>query len=379
VRSRKRGATYNRAARLLPVKDPIAATVGKSLILLSGNEELLRQQALRSLAEKLSEDPFDVQALDAGSEEPIAWLATASTAPFLSSARTVVVRNLLRAGSAKECFSDPVASLKSLPETARLVLVVDDELAGDFQRQQRLDGLRKGWEDAVRKAGGAVLDFKFDSAALKGELLKAAAEAGKKLDPRAAELLLDMTGRSLSRALGELEKVVLYVGGSDRIAESDVAAAAMPSREWNVFKLVDHLLEGQVGGALVQLRTLAGGPTKAEAAAMQSILPNLSRNLRMLWQARAVLEARGNLKNPSPDLQALLPKQPSLLAAPEWQQRRAMGAARRLTFGQLGECLEAVARADARLKGLEPSFSAMDVLERLVLEMSDAVRPMAKA
>jgi len=108
---------------------------------------------------------------------------------------------------------------------------------------------------------------------------------------------------------------------------------------------------------------------------MANIFPNLSRNLRLIWQARVVLDHRENLNNLSPEVRALLPEQPSLAGASDWQQRKFMGAARKLSLAQIAECLEAVARTDARLKGMESSFSAAESLERMVLEMIETIRP----
>ncbi len=310
----------------------------------------------------------------AGEVSASEWLASASTAPFLSDRRTVVVRNLLRVGSPGEAFSHPADALKSIPETGRLVLVADEEGSSDHRAVQRLEGLRKGWETVVAQAGGEVVAFKFDAAKTKAEVAKRAAEAGKKMSASAADLLVEMTGGSLSRALEELEKVLLFVGDAETVRESDIDTAAVASREWSVFKLADHILDGNTGQALAQLRMLVGSGAKAENAAMQNIFPNLSRNLRLIWQARVFLEAKSTFTNPTEAVRAALPEDGGILKASDWQRNRAMAAARRLNFAKLGACLEAVSRTDARLKGLEAGLSPLDSLERMVLEMVQIVK-----
>lgn len=264
-----------------------------------------------------------------------------------------------------------------LPEFSRLVLVADDENVSESQRQTKLDNYRTAWEGEIRKSGGLVQDFKVEGKAAKAQIFREAEKLGKKIGDRVAQLLLEMSGGSLSRATGELEKIALFIGDAPEIRESDVNEVAMPSREWNVFKLVDGVLEGNAGLALNQLQTLIGSATKADGAAMGNIFPNLSRNLRLIWQARMLLDHRVTLHSMSDELRSQMAEQPSLSGASEWQQQRALRAARKLQIWQLAECMEIVARTDARIKGLEPSFSTVDALERMVLEMVEVVAPAA--
>lgn len=343
----------------------------------SGTEDMLRRQALRELQEQIGGDPFDMQMVIAGESPPLEWIASASTVPFLSERRTVIVRNLLRASPVSEVFPNAAKLLTELPELARLVLVADEESSGDGDRSPRLNSARTQYEAIVKKAGGHVLEFKVDPKALKTELIKAASLKDRTMDDRTAELLLEMTGRNLSRALEELEKVAFFVGEGEKIRERDVSEVVMPSRDWNVFKLVDSMLEGNVGQSLAQLHVLMGSGMKAETAAMANIFPNLSRNLRLIWQARVCIEKRADPSDLRPEVLALLPEQPSLATASDWQKRKFMGAARKLTLAQIAECLEAVARTDARLKGMETGFSAAESLERMVLEMIETIRPPA--
>jgi len=302
-------------------------------------------------------------------------MGAVTTVPFLSDRRIIVVRSLLRAGHPNEAFKDMPDRIGALPEFSRLILVADDENASDSQRQTRLDTYRTAWEGEIRKSGGLVQDFKVEGKAATAQILREAERLGKKIGNRAAQLLLEMSGGSVSRATSELEKIALFVGDAPEIREADVSEVAMPSREWNVFKLVDGILEGNAGLALNQLQNLIGSATKAEGAAMGNIFPNLSRNLRLIWQARMLLDHRVSVHSIPENLKDQIAEQPSLASASEWQQQRALRAARGLQIFQLAECLEVLARTDARLKGLEPGFSTVDTLERMVLEMVEVVSP----
>lgn len=342
--------------------------------MLSGGEDALRRRALAQLmAEMTKESDFDLETFEAGESRPLDWIASAGTAPFLGERRTVVVRRLVRAEDPAEAFGMEKPTI-SLPDRAFLVLVVDEE-PGDDNKQRRHKGYQRAWEKVVASSGGYVARLDIDAAAIKGAIKKEAAEQGKKLTSGALERLVEMTGSSLSRALEEMEKLVLYVGNEQQIGEADVRAAVVPSREWYVFKLVQALVEGNVAEALRQLRSLVGSNTKAEEAAYRNIFPVLSKQLRLLWQARLCIDAKTVPKQAPDDVAAAFPERPNIRREADWLQARAMTAARTLSLDQIARCFQLLCDADGRLKGQLPSFTGMETLERMVLEMAETVRP----
>lgn len=336
--------------------------------MLSGDEDALRSRALQELmAAATLEDDFDIEVVDAGEVGPTQWSASAGTSPFLSSRRTVVVRHLLR------CDGIETSGWKDLPETALMVLVVDDE-SGDESKQSRLATLRNNWEKAVKAVGGHIEVFKTDPKQVVESIRQEAIRLGKKMSPKAAETLAEMCGGSLSRALEELEKLSLFIGDNEQISESDVRNVAMPSREWNVYKMVDAAFNGDGGEALRQLRILVGGSTKAEDAAFSRILPTIHRQLRLTWQARIILDAKANPDDPPESVMKLFPDNPSILKQAPFVRGKAMRSARSVSFDQLGSCLSILSNADARLKGQLPSYSGMETLEQMLLQMIEALR-----
>ena len=333
-----------------------------TLELLGAGESALRA---RALAEVVSQaDEFDREVYLADETPPVQWVAAAGTAPFMSDRRTVIVRNLRRLEP--EDFVFP-----ALPETARLVLVADEE-GGDDNRQRKLDTNLTAWAKLVKAAGGTVTTFEVDAKQLRDRIRAEAQAMNKAMSPKAADLLAEMTGGSLSRALEEVEKLVLFVGADAEITENEVRSTVFASREWNVWKMLDSVVAGQVGEALSQLRTLLSGGAKAEEAAYRTIFPMLTRQLRMLWQARACLDARCEPKGAPASVSAAFPEQYNLAKANDFVVRNAMRSARGIDYGQLTVCFSALADADARLKGLLPSYSATETIERLVLEMVNA-------
>lgn len=337
------------------------------LVLLSGPEETLKLRALRDLSARLGLGPeaFDAQEFTAGVTLPVEWFASVCTAPFFGDKRVAVVRHLLR------CDPDKLkgVDLTKIPDTGLMILVAEDE-GGDSDKQSSQARINANWEKEIDKLKGYVSIFKVDT---KDELMMLKKEViamNKSASDSTLRLLLEITG-SLSGALAELEKLDLYVGDTKSFQESDVKAVAVPSREWNVFHMVDALVQGNTGEAFGHLRTLLASAKKPEESIMQNILPQLSRTLRLTWQARIAIEAGGGLGNIPPSVKIFMNEGKSLLTEKDWLQRRYFGWAKNVGLPQLGRCLQAVSDADARLKGMLPGGGSTEVLDRLILEVAE--------
>jgi len=337
------------------------------VVMITGDEDVLRREALEHVLRTagMEKDDFDLETVDGDGPQPQDWFASVSTAPFMAPRRTLVVRHLLR------CEFDRLkgTDLSKLPETSLLVLVADDP-SGSDDRVERAKRQRANWEKAVRAAGGEVIDCKPDPKKARDRVRERVQALGKKMSEKAAETLLEMTAGSLSRAVDEVEKLVLFVGDQEQIREGDVRAVVVPSREWNVFKMVDAIVGNDVTEALRQLRILVGSSAKAEDAAFARILPSMSRQLRFLWQGRVCFEAGVSPANAPESVRAMFPDKPNLANESPYRQNPVMAAARRLSLGRLERCFGILADTDARLKGGLSAFTPMETLERMVLEMS---------
>lgn len=345
-----------------------AKSIVQPLVMITGDESALRRVALAQILEAaaIQPDDFDLQTFD-GDTAPGEWIAAAGTAPFLADRRVVVVRHLLRCDLERA----KGVSFMGLPASALLILVADDE-AGDEDRQRRLKTARTGWEKVAKDAGGSILQCKANDADFSSLVKAETMSADKKITDRALAVLKEMCAGSASRALEEVPKLVAYVGTEPTIQESDVREVVVPGREWNVFKLVDSVVEGDVAEALRQLRILVGSPSKAEEAAFRNILPQMSRSLRLAWQARACLDA--GVPPGSPEASATSLTKPNLAGEQDFVKGKAMRAAKRLHLSQIASMLALLSEADAKLKGILPAFTAMETLEQTVLKMADVAR-----
>ena len=345
-------------------------SIESPLVMISGDESALRRHALEQLlvAAEVQPDDFDLQTFE-GETDSVEWIASAGTAPFLANRRTVIVRHLLRMDLDRVKEND----FKNLPSSALLILIADEE-NGDEDRQRRLKSWRTAWEKLVTKAGGNVIKCDVNPKEVKDLVRAEVGKVDKKITDRALETLTEMCAGNASRALEELPKLIAYVEPEKNIQESDVKEVVMPSREWNVFKLVDSVVDGDVGESLRQLRILVGSPQKAEDAAFRNILPQLSRMLRLIWQARVCVDAGVQPANANDYIKSSFLTRPNLMTEQEFVRGKALRAARRMTLDQVGEMLQILSDADAGIKGMLASFSAMETLEQTVLKMAEVAR-----
>jgi len=280
--------------------DSVAAAKSR-VVLLHGAESILMRRALDQLIEAsgVAADDMEMETIVGDAMPPKEWVATAGTVPFLAERRVVIVRNVGRA-DAKELN---VESLKGLPDTALLILVGDEE-AGADDRKSKSETNIKNFAKVVKDAKGGVYEFKADAKAAAGFVKVEVEKLGKSISTSAASLLVEMTGGSAGRALQEIEKLVIYTSG-DRISEREIKDVVVPSREWNVFNLIDAAISGNVGAALRQLQTVLTNKSKVEDLAFANIFPLFARQFRLLWQARAYIESGTPIDSPNSELAQL--------------------------------------------------------------------------
>lgn len=316
----------------------------------------------------------------ADQKQPKDWVACASSVPFICDRRIVIVRNLLRVDPLEVWDAKPkakdhpfVLEIKSLPTTAMLILVADDE-TGDEDRQRRLETISKRWIELIQSGGGMVTSLVTDAKKVVEQLRTKAKEAGKQLSPSAAILLVEMTGGSFTIGLAELEKAILFVGNSEAITDSVIRAVVAPEQEYNVYQLVDAIVAGDAALAIKQMRVLIGSRDKMESQAFSRIFPTVARQFRMIWQARLCIEDNCPASNPSSKVLSLLPSKPRISEERDWPREKAVKAARKLRFEQIGSVFKELVAADARIKGMLPAYNTVDTVERMVLNMTAICR-----
>jgi DNA polymerase-3 subunit delta len=337
-----------------------ALTSLPSVVAIYGNERVTLLEELERLvaATGAAEDGgFDYAELDGRSASPNEILDACATAPFLAERRTVVVRRAHKLDKASTSVLSK--SLGTIPPSALLILVIEpDEDAKDLAKDPLVV--------AAGKAGKAIACESPQGAALVKQLMERAKKAGGEITKPGAEELSNLVSGSLTLATAELDKLLLYAGG-EKVDERMVRRVASPSQGWKVFELLDAVTQGRLGVALENLKYLMEETSSPQEAAMRYLLPQLHRQVRLLWQARACLDA-----NVSPENAAhLLPKGRNLANAHSYVRGKLTQAARKLTLAQIAGMLRCILEADMRLKGQLPAANPSETLERLLAEMCE--------
>jgi DNA polymerase-3 subunit delta len=113
---------------------------------------------------------------------------------------------------------------------------------------------------------------------------------GKRLEPNAAETLLDAVGEEPGLLDAELAKLAVYVGERPSISAADVETLTADNRTAAVFELSDALGSGRPADALAIVDSMI----VADKGAPFMIVGYLAKHLRRLSQARLALDAGGD-------------------------------------------------------------------------------------
>lgn len=233
--------------RLLANKDVSAFP---SVLLFEGDEEHLKQSALDALCRLvLPEGLEDLNRSVLESPETGELIAAAETLPFMADRRLIIVRNHPALSGKAEADEHLLDYLPSVPSTAILL----------FYCISRPDG-RKKLYSTVKKLGGIVAFSPLRDLELTHFVTAAFNRLGKECDERTADLLVFTCGTDTGRLLTEIAKVASYNGDLPSIHPDSVRAVATPSTECTVFQMVDAVVSGRSGRALLLMRNqlLAG-------------------------------------------------------------------------------------------------------------------------
>lgn len=217
------------------------------IYLFYGPNELARSEAVAELRASLPAEvaDLDMSVLD-GRKLTIEQLVAACEAhPFLAERRLVIVYDALKhikAGKAREELRD---YCERVPVTCDLVFVEQDEVD---RRHLLFTYLSKR---------GAVREFPLLSGQ---ELLRWIERRAKtlqaKIEPAAAQRLVDLAGNESRTLANELAKLATYAGRGGTIDQAAVERLVTDQQEQNLFAFLDDLSARRLGAALRGARAL---------------------------------------------------------------------------------------------------------------------------
>jgi len=230
-----------------PMSKPV-----KTFLLYHGEDDLGRDEAVAALlaqADELNTSTYE------GSETSLpALLGAVRSVPFLAERRTVVVKDLIshlggRSEAGKVALEQLAEALPNLPPTAQLIMVERGAL------DEKKAAIAKLLKLAHSHPNGALHEFSNPKDISDWIIQRAKNAYEARISPRAAYGLGQVVGQDLRRADHELLKLACYVDGARPIDEDDVALLTPYVAEANIFKMIDHLIEGRASEAMRLLHT----------------------------------------------------------------------------------------------------------------------------
>ncbi len=332
---------------------PAAVTApGAHVYLLHGEEDLLVEQALQDLLDRLippHERDLNLDVLRADEVDVADAITRVDTLPFFGQRRVVVIKDV-------DAWPAPdqerlAAYLDRGPPPSALVLV-----AAGLDRRRRLYG-------AVRRLG-QVMEFpRLGVRELPAWIAERARRAGRRLDPDAVDVLIARVGPGLRQLSLEMEKLFAYCAGQDRITRADVEAAVSRQVDTSIFALVDAVGERRADRALAALEEIL----REEAPAY--VLFMIARQFRLLYRT-AVLLAR---RRPAASLA-------EALGVPPFVARRLVAQARHVPVGVFPDIFARLQETDRAVKSAGQARVALQVLvARLCLGALPARAPAGRS
>lgn len=248
------------------------------IYLLHGSDEYQRSQTLARMRTAIPTDVVDLNSawLD-GRKLKLDVLAAACEAfPFLAEKRLVIVTNALKHTKAGKDREDLRTYLDRVPATCDLVFTESDEV----DRRSILF-------TALKKMGTII-----ECTPLQGsELTRWVAEQAKllqvRLDPAAAQRLIEFVGGDSWAIVNELGKLGCYVGRGGRVTVAEVDLLVQDGQEQNLFSFIDDLSGRKLGAALRGVRMLLD-----DGQAPTYIMFMLARQVRILLGVRELAAQR---------------------------------------------------------------------------------------
>ncbi|MDH7601639.1 MAG: DNA polymerase III subunit delta [Armatimonadota bacterium] len=348
--------------------------------LLTGSDEFQKRRALEELLQLLV-DPdlrdFDLEELDGETATSDRIISGLSTPPLGNRRRVVLVRfaNKMNPDEQRKL----ARLLESVPPSGCLIMVNPAVEKSDGRPKKGAEVLGD-LSKAVRKIG-EVREFGTGSSREKADRAREFAKslivaAGKQISGDVLAFLVQRVGDDFAIIASEVQKLLDWVADRSRITREDVEAVTVETPEEKIFRFLDAIASRNTAAAMQLLDDMLESSDDIQADASRT-LAMIARQFRLIWQARMLAEAgvkRLERVAVPEKLKAALPSDPNLLDIVErqpWQAGKLSAQAKSFSLAKLCKCFEAIARADAALKGVEGNIDdPRTVMHLLVVELA---------
>lgn len=213
-----------------PIEENLKSGEFRQFYLLFGEEEYLKKQYLAKLRGALlpEGDEMNCAVFEGESISVDAVIETADTVPFFAERRVIIIEN---SGFFKNAADELTAYLKDAPETTVFVF-----------REKEVDKRGKLYK-FVNKEGVAAEFSQATPDLLVAWLGGRARREGKEMPPSVIHEMIDYCGSDMTRLSKEMDKLLSYTLGKDRITVDDVHAICSRQIEGHIFDMVDAVSE----------------------------------------------------------------------------------------------------------------------------------------
>lgn len=328
---------------------------------LAETRERLDKWVKRLLGDRV--DEYSVVRLDAAARDPDSLTDHLGGLSLLAAERVVVIDRADEwSPSQQRRF---LQMLRNLPPGISVIITVCGEQA------TRRSVLQQELQDFIERYGAiervGTLQFR-DARDWVRQRVRA---GGAQIAPAAVDALLERTGADRDRLTSEIDKLITYAGEGATITAQMVEQLVPRTAEANIFALIDAITEGRADEALRLLAEVM--PESGDDQAAAHLLFLLTRHLRLIWQARVLLQSGHRLETLSEvpeEWVGKLPADPNVVATVrgrDWMARKLEDQARALPESAIVRALREAYAADLTLKGLlDRRLPARAVMEILV-------------
>jgi DNA polymerase-3 subunit delta len=312
-----------------------------SVTLVTGPEEFLNERVVHAARAAVRRADPEAEVSDAQGEQlTLAAFGDLAAPSLFTSTRCIVVRQL---EDVPDDVHDPLVGYASAPEPDIALVLVHtggQKGAGLLNKLRKLSGVTEHKSEAVK--GNAVFSW----------VQTEARRHRARLEPDAADTLVEAVGPNL-RALAAAVDQLSHDFPEEALTRELVAKYFSGRADVKGYEIADHALYGRTATAMEELRwaleTGVGGPaiTGSFASAVRGLarFKGATRGLRDADLAREV-------------------------GVPPWKLKSLRDQSRGWDEDGLATAVQAVARADAEVKGA--GANAAYALERMVLTITGA-------
>lgn len=311
-----------------------------------GEEAYLRTYYLEQLKKKLIDDfteAFNFHRFNEETLSPDALADSVESIPMMAERSLVQIEDIDFFKQPEDARNAYAAVFSDIPDYCTVVLVYDTV---EYKLDKRMKTLAQAFENAV--------EVRFDRPSereLSVWIYKHFKPHGQQISEDLCRYFIQITGGSMTRLLGEIEKVAAYAKG-EYITREDIDAVVEPVLEAVVFDLTDAIAAGRYETALVKLSILL---QKQEEPIV--ILGTIGGQMRRIAAAQTLRSCGKSVK----DLM-------SLCGCAAYPAERAMEFAKRLPERFCDKAVELCLETDVQMKTSydEPQR----LLELLVLRLA---------